>query len=199
MRGTVLHKRDNSSCFVDDQVVVGRKHVCALCVEKKNKWQQTPCVPPLGLPCFPQFRWSHFQLLPVLQTQVLLQAVTGCLSGGASFLFTSYEQGFGSTVPNCTPCVGLDFSPFPPGCLNFPHASVARQSIYSCIDSLHIQIFLLVFCRIQSLLLFFTPKSPFLEADSHLLGPPSPDPSRICSAKTGSCAPPGDHKPSPVP
>lgn len=36
MRGRVLHKRDNSSCFVDDQVVVGRKHVCALCVEKNQ-------------------------------------------------------------------------------------------------------------------------------------------------------------------
>lgn len=37
---------------------------------------------------------------------------------------------------------------------------------------------------------------PFLEADSYLLWPPSPDPRSVCSGKTGPCAPPGGHKPS---
>lgn len=85
--------------------VVGRKPVYALCGEK-SKWQQTLCVPPLGLSCFPQFRWSHLKLLPVLQTQRfcfrLLQVASPLVV--PCFLFTSCEQEFRSAVPNYPLC-----------------------------------------------------------------------------------------------
>lgn len=73
-------------------------HLCSLC--ELNKQQQPFCVTPSGLSCFPWFRWSHFKILPVLQTQTL-RFCSGLLQDGfpasplvsPCFIFTSCAQG----------------------------------------------------------------------------------------------------------
>lgn len=93
--------------------VQGVGSTSTLFVGKKNRWQQLSGVPPLGVPCLPQFKWSNFQLFPVLHTQRfcsgLLQVTSPLVV--PSFLFTSYEQGFRRAAHNCTLCVGLGLAP----------------------------------------------------------------------------------------
>lgn len=113
MRGSLLR------CLAP-RCVMGRKQFYALCGEK-NEWPQTLCVPPLGLSCSSQFRWSHFKLLPVLQTQRFCSLLWLPLLWWCHVFFShpvsKGPEAWSLTVPSVW---DWDLSPFPPVCLDSP-------------------------------------------------------------------------------